>query len=126
MGPRRTEVLAMVDTNRRTIRSRAVGRVLSGQDRYEKEALEGDPASPLAAMKRERAAADLLPPSGKGSFSARLQQKAGEDKPRKPLRADGPRCPAPRAGMPGAARPRSWALSLVIAAALGLLWPSPP
>jgi hypothetical protein len=75
----------MVDTNRRTIRSLAVGRVLSGQDRYEKEALEGDPAGPLAAQKRERAAAaDPLPPSGKGSFSARLQQKAGKDTPRKP------------------------------------------
>ncbi len=74
----------MVDTHRRTIASRPVGRVQSGEDRYEKEALEGDPASPLAAMKRERVAAELLPRSGKGSFSDRLQQKAGEGKPRKP------------------------------------------
>ncbi len=74
----------MVDTNRRTLRARAVGRVLSGADRYEKEALEGDPASPLAAAKRERAAASLLPPSGKGSFAERLQEKADADKPRKP------------------------------------------
>lgn len=74
----------MVDTNRRTLRSRPVGRVSSGQDRYEKEALEGDPASPLAAMKRERIAAQVLPPSNKGSFSERLQQKASEGKPRKP------------------------------------------
>lgn len=74
----------MVDTYRRAIRSRPVGRVLSGQDRYEKEAQEGDPASPLAAMKRERIAAEVLPPSGKGSFSERLQQKASESKPRKP------------------------------------------
>jgi hypothetical protein len=74
----------MVDTNRRTIRSQAVGRVLSGQDRYEKEAQEGDPASPLAQAKRERIAAEVLPPSSKGSFSARLQQKSDESKPRKP------------------------------------------
>jgi hypothetical protein len=74
----------MVDTNRRTIRSRPVGRVLSGSDKYEKEALEGDPASPLASMKRERVAAQVLPPSGKGSFSDRLQQKADGSKPRKP------------------------------------------
>ena len=74
----------MVDTNRRTIRSLAVGRVLSGQDRYEKEALEGEPASPLAAMKRERAASLVLPPTNKASFSARLQQKADTAKPRKP------------------------------------------
>ncbi len=74
----------MVDTYRRAIRSRPVGRVLSGEDRYEKEAQEGDPASPLAAMKRERVAAEVVPPSGKGSFSDRLQQKAGESKPRKP------------------------------------------
>ncbi len=74
----------MVDTNRRTIRSRAVGRVSSGQDSYEKESLEGAPASPLAAMKREQRAASLLPPNSKASFSARLQQKADADKPRKP------------------------------------------
>ncbi|WP_224368883.1 hypothetical protein [Hyalangium versicolor] len=74
----------MVDTNRRTIRSRPVGRVLSGQDQYEKEAVDGDPASPLAAMKRERVAAEVLPSTGKGSFSERLQQKSQADKPRKP------------------------------------------
>jgi hypothetical protein len=74
----------MVDTNRRAIRARPVGRVLSGQDSYEKEAQEGDPASPLAAINRERRAAAVLPPSGKGSFSARLEQKASESKPRKP------------------------------------------
>ena len=73
----------MVDTNRRTIRSQAVGRVLSGQDRYEKEALGGDPASPLAQAKRERIAAEVLP-RGKGSFSERLQQKSDTGKPRKP------------------------------------------
>lgn len=78
------EAHPMVDTNRRTGRSRAVDRVLSGADRYEKEALEGDPASPLAAMKREQRAANVLPPSGKGSFSERLQQKAEPPKPRKP------------------------------------------
>lgn len=74
----------MVDTNRRTIRARAVGRVGGGQDAYEKEALEGDAASPLAAQKREQRAANVLPPSSKGSFSERLQQKATSDKPRKP------------------------------------------
>lgn len=74
----------MVDTNRRSTRAQSVGRVGSGQDIYEKEALEGDPASPLAAKKREQRAANVLPPSGKGSFSERLQQKADSDKPRKP------------------------------------------
>ena len=74
----------MVDTNRRTIRARAVGRVGSGQDAYEKEALEGDAASPLAAQKREQRAANVLPPNSKGSFSERLQQKSTPDKPRKP------------------------------------------
>ena len=74
----------MVDTYRRTIRSRPVGRVLSGQDRYEKEGQEGDTASPLAAMKRERVAAEVLPPLTKGSFSERLQKKAEDGKPRKP------------------------------------------
>ncbi|MDY7227748.1 hypothetical protein [Hyalangium rubrum] len=75
----------MVDTNRRTLSSRPVGRVGSGADRYEKESLEGDAASPLAAMKREQRAANVMPPvSGKGSFSSRLQEKADADKPRKP------------------------------------------
>jgi hypothetical protein len=74
----------MVDTNRRTIRAQSVGRVGSGQDSYEKEALEGDAASPLAARKREQRAANVLPPTGKGSFSERLQQKADTGKPRKP------------------------------------------
>ncbi|HYI02663.1 hypothetical protein [Hyalangium sp.] len=74
----------MVDTYRRTTRFSAVGRVLGGQDRYEKEAQEEDPASPLAAMKRERVAAAVLPPSGKGSFSDRLQLKSDPGKPRKP------------------------------------------
>jgi hypothetical protein len=74
----------MVDTNRRAIRARPVGRVGSGQDNYEKESLEGDPASPIAARKREQRAANVLPPTGKGSFADRLQQKADPDKPRKP------------------------------------------
>ena len=64
----------MVDTNRRTIPARAVGRVLSGQDRYEKEALEGDPASPLAAARRERQDALSRPAEGKASFAERLKQ----------------------------------------------------
>jgi hypothetical protein len=63
----------MVDTNRRTIPARAVGRVLSGQDRYEKEALEGDPASPLAAARRERNAVPSAPREGPGSFAERLK-----------------------------------------------------
>ena len=64
----------MVDTNRRTIPARAVGRVLSGQDRYEKEALEGDPASPLAAARRERHGVSPAPRDDKGSFAERLKQ----------------------------------------------------
>ncbi|XXF77435.1 hypothetical protein P2318_30940 [Myxococcaceae bacterium GXIMD 01537] len=74
----------MVDTNRRTIPARAVGRVLSGQDRYEKEALEGDGASPLYAERRERLAAAQPGPSGKGSFAERLKQMAETPKPDKP------------------------------------------
>lgn len=64
----------MVDTNRRTIPARAVGRVLSGQDRYEKEALEDHPASPLAAARRERNGVAPAPRDGKGSFADRLKQ----------------------------------------------------
>lgn len=64
----------MVDTDRRTMPARAVGRVLSGQDRYEKEAREGDPASPLAAARRERMAALSRPVEGKASFAERLKQ----------------------------------------------------
>lgn len=64
----------MVDTNRRTMPARAVGRVLSGQDRYEKEALEGDPASPLAAARRERWSALTRSAEGKASFAERLKE----------------------------------------------------
>jgi hypothetical protein len=63
----------MVDTNRRTIPARAVGRTLGGQDRYEKEAREGDPASPLAAARRERNGVPAAPRDGKGSFAERLK-----------------------------------------------------
>jgi hypothetical protein len=71
----------MVDTNRRTPAIRAVGRALSGQDRYEKEALEGDPASPFAATRRE---ASLPPPKGKASFAERLKQASDAPKKDKP------------------------------------------
>lgn len=73
-----------VDTNRKTLPARAVGRVLSGQDRYEKEAQEGTAESHLASRRREQLAERLLGPSGKGGFAERLQQKADADKPRKP------------------------------------------
>ncbi|MDC0712972.1 hypothetical protein POL68_31210 [Stigmatella sp. ncwal1] len=72
------------DTNRRTIAARAVGRVLSGQDRYEKEALEGDPASPLAETVREQRRASLPAPQAKGSFADKLQQQVDAGKKRKP------------------------------------------
>ena len=75
----------MVDTNRRAGPIQAVGRALSGQDRYEKEALEGDPASPLAAARRERLIGSTAPREGKGSFSERLKQLA------RPPKADKPR-----------------------------------
>jgi hypothetical protein len=70
----------MVDTNRRSIPIRAVGRALSGQDRYEKEALEGDPASPFAAMRRERLEGALPSPKGKVNFADRLKQATGAPK----------------------------------------------
>jgi hypothetical protein len=66
----------MVDTNRRSIPTRPIGRVLSGQDRYEKEALEGDPVA--AQLRRERLASAAPPREGQGSFAERLQQKAGK------------------------------------------------
>ncbi|ADO68970.1 hypothetical protein [Stigmatella aurantiaca] len=68
------------DTNRRTIAARAVGRVLSGQDRYEKEALEGDPASPLAEVVREQRRAALPALPSKTSFADKLQQSAAGKK----------------------------------------------
>jgi hypothetical protein len=70
----------MVDTNRKSTPIRAVGRALSGQDRYEKEALEGDPASPFAAMRRERLEGALPSPKVKTSFADRLQQASAAPK----------------------------------------------
>jgi hypothetical protein len=72
------------DKNRRTIAARAVGRVLSGQDRYEKEALEGDPASALAESVREQRRGALPAPVGKASFLEALQRQAGTGPKRKP------------------------------------------
>ncbi|SEU34812.1 hypothetical protein [Stigmatella erecta] len=65
------------DKNRRTIASRPIGRVLSGQDRYEKEALEGDPASALAASVREQRRGALPPAPAKSSFLEALQRQTG-------------------------------------------------
>jgi hypothetical protein len=76
--------MSVVDTNRRTIAAQRVGRVLGGQDRFEKEALEGDPAGALASTRRERLAGGAQgPKDGPGSFAERLRQKADAAKPKR-------------------------------------------
>ncbi|WP_225410391.1 hypothetical protein [Stigmatella hybrida] len=65
------------DKNRRTIASRPIGRVLSGQDRYEKEAQEGDPASALAESVRAQRRGALPPAPAKSSFLEALQRQTG-------------------------------------------------
>ncbi|MBU8899668.1 hypothetical protein DRW03_25100 [Corallococcus sp. H22C18031201] len=66
-----------VDTNRRVSSSRPVGRVLGGQDRFEKEGVEGPPEGGLAATRRERLSGG--PPSSAGEespFAAKLRRLA--------------------------------------------------
>ncbi len=64
-----------VDTNRRISSARPVGRALGGQDRYEKEAVEGPPEGPLALDRRQRLPAVSTKKEGEESpFAARLRQ----------------------------------------------------
>ncbi len=69
-----------VDTDRRISSARPVGRALSGQDRYEKEAVEGPAEGPLAMLRRQRASSAPVP--GKESpFAAKLRKLAGAEPP---------------------------------------------
>ncbi len=66
------------DLNRRIYGSRPVGRVLSGSDQFEKEALDGHPAGPLADAKRNRMAGRM--PGEKSAFSQALERFRGDKK----------------------------------------------
>ena len=68
-----------VDPYRRVRSSRPVGRVLGGQDRFEKEALEGPPEGPLALERRQRQSGGPLPVNGESPFAARLRKLGGSD-----------------------------------------------
>ncbi len=70
-----------VDTNRRIGAAPPVGRALSGQDRYDKEAVEGPPEGSLAMLRRQRMAGSG-PVEGKESpFAAKLRKLAGGTPP---------------------------------------------
>lgn len=71
-----------VDTNRRISSARPVGRALGGQDRYEKEAVEGPPEGPLAMNRRQRLAGVSSRTDGESPFAARLRELA-ESAPKK-------------------------------------------
>jgi hypothetical protein len=70
-----------VDTNRRIKAARPLGRVLSGQDRYEKEALEGPAEGPLAIDRRQRLAGGPARTEGESPFAAKLRKLAGGPPP---------------------------------------------
>ncbi|MBN8473052.1 hypothetical protein JYJ95_41650 [Corallococcus exiguus] len=68
-----------VDPFRRVGGSRPVGRVLGGQDRFEKESLEGPPEGPLAMDRRQRMAGGPLPVNGESPFAARMRKLAASN-----------------------------------------------
>ncbi|CAM4332055.1 hypothetical protein HRD49_14255 [Corallococcus exiguus] len=68
-----------VDPFRRVGSSRPVGRVLSGQDRFEKEALEGPPEGHLAMDRRQRMAGGPLPVNGESPFAAKMRKLAASN-----------------------------------------------
>jgi hypothetical protein len=68
------------DPYRRVRSSRPIGRVLGGQDRFEKEALEGPAEGPLAMDRRQRMSGGPLPANGESPFAARLR-KLGASNP---------------------------------------------
>ena len=68
-----------VDPFRRVGGSRPIGRVLGGQDRFEKEALEGPPEGHLAMDRRQRMAGGPLPVNGESPFAARLRKLAASN-----------------------------------------------
>ncbi|MCP3165333.1 hypothetical protein [Myxococcus qinghaiensis] len=63
-----------VDTNRRVASARPVGRALGGQDRYEKEALEGPAEGPLAMTRRQRLAGGPNRVEGESPFAAKMRK----------------------------------------------------
>ncbi|MCE9670777.1 hypothetical protein LY474_23500 [Myxococcus stipitatus] len=65
-----------VDTQRRISAARPVGRALGGQDRYEKEALEGPAEGGLAMARRQRLAGGPPRVEGESPFAAKLRQLA--------------------------------------------------
>lgn len=71
-----------VDTNRRISSARPVGRALGGQDRYEKEAIEGPPEGPLALNRRQRLAGGPGRTEAESPFAAKLRQLAGGTPPK--------------------------------------------
>ncbi|MCP3099850.1 hypothetical protein LZ198_13325 [Myxococcus sp. K15C18031901] len=66
-----------VDTQRRISASRPVGRALGGQDRYEKEAVEGPAEGGLAMARRQRLSGGPGREEGESPFAAKLRQLAG-------------------------------------------------
>ncbi|MFP2931500.1 hypothetical protein ACLESO_41205 [Pyxidicoccus sp. 3LG] len=66
-----------VDTNRRISSARPVGRALGGQDRYEKEALEGPAEGGLAMLRRQRMSGGSVRPGEESPFAAKLRKLAG-------------------------------------------------
>jgi hypothetical protein len=71
-----------VDTNRRVSSSRPIGRVSGGQDRFEKEAIEGPPEGPLAMDRRERLSGGPARVNGESPFAAKLRERS-ESAPKK-------------------------------------------
>ncbi|MCP3059292.1 hypothetical protein LXT21_10955 [Myxococcus sp. K38C18041901] len=65
-----------VDTNRRVASARPVGRALGGQDRYEKEAIEGPAEGGLAIARRQRLAGGPNRAEGESPFAAKMRQLA--------------------------------------------------
>ncbi|WP_163994411.1 hypothetical protein [Pyxidicoccus caerfyrddinensis] len=66
-----------VDTNRRINSARPVGRALGGQDRYEKEAIEGPAEGSLAMTRRQRLAGGPVKAGEESPFAAKLRRLAG-------------------------------------------------
>ncbi|WP_342376737.1 hypothetical protein NVS55_35975 [Myxococcus stipitatus] len=65
-----------VDTNRRVVSARPVGRALGGQDRYDKEALEGPAEGSLAMTRRQRLSSAQGRGDSESPFAAKMRQLA--------------------------------------------------
>lgn len=76
--------MSVEDVNRRIYGSRPVGRVLSGQDQFEKEALDGPAEGHLAVVRRARQSGTPVPgPEHPNSFAAALKRWSEEKKKKK-------------------------------------------